>query len=75
MSPLGARGKMVVHGRATPMPNLMSSDFYLFRVTKDGLCRQRSHSNDAATAAVKKWVASTGVSIYERSMQALVHCR
>jgi len=51
-------------------PDLLLSDFYLFRLIEDGLHGQ----NDAVIAAVKQWVMSIGADFYEHSMKALVHC-
>ena len=54
-------------------PDLMLSDFHLFRPMKDTLHGQCFHNNDIIIAAVKQWVTSTGADFYQRSMQALVH--
>jgi hypothetical protein len=51
---------------------LALSDFHLFGLMKDGLCRQHFPDN-SIIAAVRKWVTSCGADFYERSMQALVH--
>ena len=54
-------------------PDLVPSDFHLFRPMKDGLCGQHFPSNNVVIAAVKQWTTSAGADFYERGMQALVH--
>jgi hypothetical protein len=54
-------------------PDLVPSDFHLFKSMKDGLPGRHFPSYDAIVQAVKQWVTSAGSDFYERSMQALVH--
>ena len=53
-------------------PDLVSSDFHLFGLMKDGLHWQHFLSSDAVVAAVKQWITSTGADFYERGIQALI---
>jgi len=53
-------------------PDLVPSDFHLFRSMKDGLYGQCFPRSDAVTAAVKQWVTSTGAD-FECGMQAFAH--
>ena len=53
-------------------PDLVPSDFHLFRPMKDELHGQHFPSNDADVRAVKHWATSTGSDFYECGMQALV---
>jgi hypothetical protein len=54
-------------------PDLASFDFHLFGPMENGLRVQHLPDSDAVIAAVRKWVASAGADLYERSMLALVH--
>ncbi|PNF23161.1 hypothetical protein B7P43_G03652 [Cryptotermes secundus] len=54
-------------------PGLAPSDFHLLGPMKDGLRGQHFPENDAVTAAVRKWLASSGADFYGRSIQALVN--
>ena len=47
-------------------PDLAPSDYRLFCLMKDGLCRQHSSSNYAIIAVVKHWVTSAGTDFYKQ---------
>jgi len=53
--------------------DIAPSDFCLFKVLKDGWCRQHFPSNNAIIEVVKAWVSSTGADFYKHGMQAFVH--
>ena len=55
-------------------PDLVPTDFHLFKMMTDGLCGQHFPSNNAITVVVKRLVTSTGADFYECGMQALVQC-
>jgi hypothetical protein len=54
-------------------PDLASSEFYLFKLTKDGLCTQTFCWQWCHHKAVRKWVVSAGTDVYECSKQDLVY--
>ena len=54
-------------------PDLLSSDFHMFVLMKDGLHGQHFPSDYSVIATVKHWITSTGADCYQCGMQALVH--
>jgi hypothetical protein len=55
-------------------PDMVSSEFHLFDLMRDGLCGQHFPDNSATIESVRKWVASSSADFYELSMEPLVHC-
>jgi hypothetical protein len=53
-------------------PDWAPADFHRFGPTEDGQHWQHFPDSNTLIAAVRKWAASAGASLYERSMQALV---
>ena len=54
-------------------PDLLTSDFHLFRLMKDGLHEQHLPSKYVITGTVKQGVTTSGVNFYKCGMQALIH--
>lgn len=54
-------------------PDLLSSDFLLFRLMKDRLCRQHFPRNNVIIAAVKQWITSNYADFYKHCVQAHAH--
>jgi len=53
--------------------DLGASDFHLFRLMKNGPCRQHFPCNTSFIALVKPWITFTGADSYKHGTQALVH--
>ena len=53
--------------------DLLPSDFHLFRLMKNGPCRQHFPCNTSFIALVKPWITFTGADSYKHGTQALVH--